>query len=148
MSDRNDVVQRLIAGGGEVGALIARVDWSKTPVGAVDTWPQSLVVALRIVLTSRYAMWLGWGPDLAFFYNDAYAHMTLGAKHPSSLGRPARDVWPEIWDDVRPRTETVMRTGVATWDEGLLLYLERSGFPEETYHTFSYSPVPGDAGEI
>ena len=93
-------------------------------------------------------MWLGWGRELTFFYNDAYAAMTLGAKHPWALGRPASEVWAEIWPDIGPRAETVMRTGKATWDEGLLLFLERNGYPEETYHTFSYSPLPDDAGAV
>ena len=91
-------------------------------------------------------MWLGWGPEFTFFYNDAYAKMTLGPKHPWALGRAAREVWPEIWADIGPRAESVVRTGQATWDEGLLLILERQGFREETYHTFSYSPVPDDRG--
>ena len=100
------------------------------------------------MLDSRYAMWLGWGPNLTFLYNDAYAKMTLGPKHPWALGRSAREVWREIWNDIGPRAEAVLRTGQATWDEGLLLFLERMGFPEETYHTFSYSPVPDDKGAI
>ena len=74
--------------------------------------------------------------------------MTLGKKHPWALGRPAREVWREIWDDIGPRIERVLRTGEATWDEGLLLFLERSGYREETYHTFSYSPLSGDDGGI
>ncbi len=100
------------------------------------------------MLESRYAMWLGWGPEFTFFYNDAYARMTLGPKHPWALGRSAREVWSEIWADVGPRAESVIQTGQATWDEGLLLFLERQGFPEETYHTFSYSPVPDDSGGV
>ena len=92
-------------------------------------WPQSLKTAVRIMLDSRYAMWLGWGPELTFFYNDAYARMTLGPKHPWALGRSAREVWSEIWDDIGPRAESVIRTGQATWDEGLLLFLERRRLP-------------------
>ncbi|MEP7380957.1 MAG: histidine kinase N-terminal domain-containing protein [Gemmatimonadota bacterium] len=123
-------------------------DWSRSPLGPMERWPQSLQVALRIMLDSRYAMWLGWGPDFVFFYNDAYAEMTLGPKHPWALGRPACDVWSEIWDEVGPRAESVMRTGQATWDERLLLFLERRGFVEESYHTFSYSPIPDDGDSI
>ncbi|QDS90009.1 Sensor histidine kinase TmoS [Rosistilla ulvae] len=123
-------------------------DWSQTPVGPIERWPAALKTAVQIMLGSRYAMWLGWGPDFTFFYNDAYAQMTLGPKHPAAFGKPARDVWSEIWDDVGPRAEKVLRTGEATWDEGLLLFLQRSGFPEETYHTFSYSPLPGDDGTV
>jgi PAS domain S-box-containing protein len=138
----------LFAGGGEMSRLMRRHDWSATPPGPVEGWPQSLKIAVRIMLGSRYAMWLGWGPDFTFFYNDAYARMTLGAKHPWALGRSAREVWAEIWSDIGPRAESVLRTGEATWDERLLLFLERSGFPEETYHTFSYSPVPDDQGRV
>jgi len=131
-----------------MGERTRSLDWSKTPVGPVADWPQSLKIAVRIMLDSRYAMWLGWGPDFTFFYNDAYARMTLGPKHPWALGRSAREVWSEIWDDIGPRAESVVRTGQATWDEGLLLILERRGFPEETYHTFSYSPIPDDQGGV
>jgi signal transduction histidine kinase len=135
-------------GGGEVGALMREKDWSASSLGPPERWPQSLRTVVRIVLTSRYAMWLGWGPDLAFLYNDAYAHMTLGVKHPWALGRPASEVWAEIWPQIRPRIDKVLSTGEATWDEGLMLFLERNGYPEETYHTFSYSPVPDDAGNV
>jgi signal transduction histidine kinase/DNA-binding response OmpR family regulator/PAS domain-containing protein len=141
-------VSAFITSGGEMAALIGSRNWSETPLGPRESWPRSLETALRILVTSRYAMWLGWGPDLIFFYNDAYQSMTRGAKHPWALGQPASKVWEEIWQDLRPRTETVLRTGNATWDEGLLLFLERSGYPEETYHTFSYSPLPDDDGKI
>jgi signal transduction histidine kinase/DNA-binding response OmpR family regulator len=137
-----------LAGGGETGALMRSLDWGATPLGPVGGWPRSLRTAVRIMLDSRYAMWLGWGADLTFFYNDSYARMTLGPKHPWAMGRPAREVWSEIWGDIGPRAESVLRDGQATWDEGLLLFLERRGSPEETYHTFSYSPVPDDRGGI
>jgi signal transduction histidine kinase/DNA-binding response OmpR family regulator len=137
-----------LTAGGELAALIDGRDWSATPVGPRHGWPRSLQTALRILVTSRYAMWLGWGRELTFFYNDAYAAMSLGAKHPWALGRPASDVWAEIWPDIGPRAASVMQTGQATWDEGLLLFLERNGYPEETYHTFSYSPLPDDEGAV
>ncbi len=138
----------LLAGDDELGALMRNFDWSASPLGPVESWPQSLRTVVRIVLTSRYAMWMGWGPDLTFLYNDTYARMTLGKKHPWALGRPAHEVWREIWNDIGPRIETVLQTGTATWDEALLLFLERSGYREETYHTFSYSPLSGDDGRI
>ncbi|NUO54362.1 MAG: PAS domain-containing protein, partial [Polyangiaceae bacterium] len=134
--------------GGEMGERIRGFDWSTHPLGPPAQWPRSLKTIIRVMLDSRYAMWLGWGPDLTFFYNDAYASMTLGPKHPWALGRPAREVWSEIWDEVGTRAEQVLATGKATWDEGLQLFLERRGFSEETYHTFSYSPVPDDEGGI
>ncbi len=138
----------LLAGGGEMGERTRSFDWSKTPVGPVNDWPQALKTVVRVMLDSRYAMWLGWGPEFTFFYNDAYAAMTLGPKHPWALGRAASQVWSEIWADIGPRADSVIRTGKATWDEGLLLFLERRGFREETYHTFSYSPVPDDRGGV
>ncbi len=90
----------------------------------------------------------GLGPDLTFFCNDAYRRDTLGRKYPWALGRPAGEVWAEIWDDIGPRIDGVLGTGEATWDQGLLLFLERSGYTEETYHTFSYSPLRDDAGAV
>ncbi|WP_237538430.1 SpoIIE family protein phosphatase [Streptomyces sp. SID486] len=93
-------------------------------------------------------MWMAWGEQLTFFCNAAYRRDTLGRKYPWALGRPANEVWAEIWGDIGPRIETVLRTGEATWDEGLLLFLERSGYSEETYHTFSYSPLRDDAGDV
>jgi signal transduction histidine kinase/DNA-binding response OmpR family regulator len=136
------------AGEGEMAALMRATDWSATPLGPADSWPQSLRTVVRVVLTSRFAMWMGWGPDLTFFYNDAYGAMTLGAKHPWALGRPSREVWSEIWPDIEPRIAGVLQTGRATWDDKLQLFLERSGYTEETYHTFSYSPITDDSGTV
>ena len=132
----------------EMQALVAAHDWAATPLGPAAAWPQSLRTAVRIMLHSRYAMWMGWGPDLTFLYNDAYGRMTLGRKHPWALGRPAREVWAEIWPDIGPRIATVLRENTATWDEALMLFIERSGYLEETYHTFSYSPLEDDTGRV
>ena len=132
----------------EVGADLAEVNWAATPLGTPDQWPQSLQTAVEILLSSRFSMWMAWGPDLTFFCNDAYRRDTLGRKYPWALGRPAREVWAEIWDDIGPRIDRVLSTGEATWDSALLLFLERSGYQEETYHTFSYSPLRDDASQI
>src|SRR5690606_8134073 len=130
----DDDLERVFPGDTEMARLMRAFDWSTTPLGPPAAWPASLRTAVRIVLTSRFAMWMGWGAELTFFYNDAYGRMTLGAKHPWALGRPAREVWREIWPQIGPRIERVLMTGTATWDERLLLFLERSGFSEETYH--------------
>ena len=122
-------------------------DWAITPLGLPETWPEGLKVPLRMMLVSRFEMWIGWGPDLLFFYNDAYVP-TLGIKHPTALGRPTREVWSEVFSEVEGRFASVMNDGIATWDKALLLLLERNGYPEETYHTFSYSPLQGDFGAI
>ncbi|MDR7327348.1 MULTISPECIES: SpoIIE family protein phosphatase [Catenuloplanes] len=133
---------------GPVGRDLAAVRWRETPLGPAEEWPQSLRTAVSLMLSSRFPMWMAWGPALTFFCNDAYRRDTLGRKYPWALGRPASEVWAEIWGDIGPRIETVLSTGEATWDEGLLLFLERSGYPEETYHTFSYSPLRDDAGAV
>lgn len=138
----------VFAADAEVGEDLAAVDWAATPLGPPDGWPQSLRTAVSILLSSRFSMWMAWGPDLTFFCNDAYRRDTLGQKYPWALGRPASEVWAEIWDDIGPRIDTVLRTGQATWDEALLLFLKRSGYPEETYHTFSYSPLRDDSGAV
>ncbi|MFF3365251.1 SpoIIE family protein phosphatase [Streptomyces misionensis] len=132
----------------EVGRDLAEVDWAATPLGPPQEWPQSLQTAVSILLSSRFPMWMAWGEELTFFCNAAYRRDTLGRKYPWALGRPASEVWAEIWADIGPRIDTVLSTGEATWDEGLLLFLERSGYSEETYHTFSYSPLRDDAGDV
>jgi PAS domain S-box-containing protein len=132
----------------EIARDLNAVDWASTPLGPVDGWPQSLRTAVNILLASRYSMWMAWGPELTFFCNGTYRRDTLARKYPWALGRPASEVWAEIWPDIGPRVEGVMSTGEATWDEALLLILERSGYPEETYHTFSYSPLRDEDAEI
>ncbi len=127
--------------------MIRAEDWSTTVLGPIESWPQSLKTVLRLMLDSRCAMWMSWGPELTFFCNDAYLP-AVGVRRDWVIGSPATKVWAEIWPEVGGRIEQVLKTGEATRDEGLLLFLERSGYPEETYHTFSYSPVYDDAGAI
>ena len=120
-------------------------DWRSTPLGSPDDWPMSLQAIVRVMLTSRFAMWMAWGPDLTFLCNDAYLP-TVGLKRDWVIGSRSDKVWAEIWPDIGPRIAHVLETGNATWDEALLLYLERRGFVEESYHTFSYSPLADDSG--
>ena len=129
-----------------MGARMRAFDWSQTPLGVPETWPQSLRTAVHIMLASRFAMWMAWGPELTFLCNDAYLP-TTGLKRDWVLGARSDRIWAEIWNDIGPRIEHVLRTEEATWDEQLRLYLERSGFCEETYHTFSYSPLTDDRGD-
>ncbi|WP_315791836.1 ATP-binding protein [Fischerella sp. JS2] len=128
-----------------MGMLMRSLDWSQTPLGAVSQWTQSLKTCVRIMLTSRQAMFVWWGEELINLYNDAYKAI-VGGKHPEALGQPASHVWREIWDQVGPRAESAMLNNEGTYDEALLLIMERNGYPEETYYTFSYSPVPNDQG--
>ena len=142
------LADHLTDGPGEMTDLVRDFDWSTTPLGPIESWPHSLQTIVRMLLSSRFAMWMGWGEGLTFIYNDAYARMSLGRKHPWALGKKSSEVWAEIWPDIGPRLQFVLETGTATWDEDLLLFLERSGFPEETYHTFSYSPLTDDSGAV
>lgn len=135
----------LFANGGEMGVLMHAYDWANTSLGAVETWSQSLKTTVRIMLTSRQAMFVWWGDELINLHNDAYRAI-LGGKHPWALGQPASLVWQEIWDQVGPRAESAIRQNEGTYDEALLLIMERNGYPEETYYTFSYSPIPDDDG--
>ena len=137
----------LFAGGGEMGALMRTHDWARTPLGPPRSWPQSLKTAVRIMLTSRQPIWIGWGPDLIYLYNDPYKSI-IGGKHPWALGRPAAAVWREIWDEIGPMLSTALRGVEGTYVEAQLLVMERHGYPEETYYTFSYSPIPHDSGGV
>jgi signal transduction histidine kinase len=137
--------QELFAGGGETGALMRRMDWARTPLGPVETWPQSLRTCVRVMLTSRQPMFVWWGGQLINLDNDAYRAI-VGARHPWALGQPAAEVWSEIWGDVAPRVASAMNNNEGTYDESLLLIMERNGYREETYYTFSYCPVPDDEG--
>jgi len=130
-----------------VGALIGSRDWSKTPLGPLDAWPSSLKTMIGVMLGSRFPMMLGWGRDLLQFYNDAYLPV-LGVKHPDSLGAPVSAVWSEIWSVVGPLMLSVLSGGPALWREHQLLFINSRGFAQETFHTFSQSPVPGDDGKV
>ena len=117
------------------------VDWASTPLGPPAAWPQALRDYVRMLLTSRFSMWMSWGPEQTMFYNDAYRRDTLRGKHPWALGRPASEVWAEVWEQVTPQVRAVLDRGESTWDEDLQLYVVRNGWPEESFHTFSYSPL-------
>ncbi|WP_407755299.1 ATP-binding protein [Archangium sp.] len=135
----------VFAGGGEMGALMRSIDWSRTVLGPVETWSPALRTIVGVVLGSRFPMLMWWGEHMVQLYNDGYRTI-LGDKHPASLGGSGPDVWKEIWSTVGPMAEGVLRGGPATWSEHLLLFVSRKGFFEESYFTFSYSPIPDDAG--
>lgn len=134
-----------LSGGGELGERIRSFNWSETPLGPVSSWPQSLRTCIRIMLTSRQPMWLGWGKELIKLYNDPYKAI-VGGKHPWALGTPASLVWKDIWHDIGPMLRQVMDQDEGIYVESQLLIMERNGYPEETYYTFSYTPIPGDDG--
>ena len=135
-----------LAGGGRVGALMRAHDWSMSPLGAPDTWPQSLRSVVGLLLESQFPMFVAWGSDLGFLYNDPYAEI-LGAKHPRSLGIRFYDIWSEIWPDISPLIDAAM-AGHATYREDLPLVMNRKGYDEQTWFTFSYSPLLDESGQV
>ena len=146
-SGRENFPEEWPVGGGEMGSLIRSIDWSTTKLGPVDSWSRSLKTMLGVVLGSRFPMLLWWGPDLLHLYNDAYRPI-LRDKHPASLGAPAAEIWAEVWDVAGPLARSVQEGGPATWTEDLQLFIKNGRMAEETYFTFSYSPVPGDDGRV
>jgi signal transduction histidine kinase len=138
-----------LSGGGEMGERMRAFDWSCSPVGPATQWPQSLKTAVSICIGSRYPIVLWWGnPEYTMFYNDGYIPVLGVTKHPGWLGRSGREAWKEIWSTVGPMLDSVFQTGEATWSEDLLLLMDRNLPREETYFTFSYSPIRGDKDEI
>ncbi|WP_243871237.1 SpoIIE family protein phosphatase [Amycolatopsis viridis] len=132
---------------GEMGERIAARDWSATALGPIGDWPEELHSALRLVLSSRFPMLVWWGPELTTFYNDAY-RPAMGEKHPRYLGRPAAECWAEAWAELGPLTRHVLAGEGATYSENQLLFLDRHNYLEETYWTFSYSPISNDRNEV
>ena len=130
-----------------MAGLVRAKDWSKTPLGSIESWPQSLRTAVSLCLGSRHPIALWWGPERWMFYNDGYRPMLGARKHPQFLGASGRECWAEIWDIVGPMMDQVIETGEATWSEDLFLLMLRHGYLEETYFTFSYSPIRDEAGK-
>jgi signal transduction histidine kinase len=135
-----------LSGGGEMGERIRKFDWSKTPLGDPENWEQSLKTCVRIILTSAQPMFVWWGPSLNAIYNDSYAQI-MGKKHPAGVGGRAQDIWFEIWDQLVPKIKSVERNE-GTYDESFFFLMERKGYQEEVYVSFSYSPAPGDDGTV
>jgi PAS domain S-box-containing protein len=139
-------LQDLFVDGGRTGALMEAHDWSQSPLGHPSTWPPSLRTVVGLLLRSRFPMFVAWGPELGFLYNDAYADI-LGIKHPAAIGRRFSDIWSEIWSDISPLIDAAL-AGEATYREDLPLVMNRKGYDEQTWFTFSYSPVRDDNGVV
>ena len=133
-------------GGGVSGACARSVDWSRTALGPVETWPACLRTLVGVILHSRHPMFLWWGPELIQLYNDAYLPSFGIGKHPAAMGQRGRECWPEIWSVIGPQIEGVMAHGRATWNEDQLIPILRNGRLEDVYWTYGYSPVFDDTG--
>ena len=137
-----------IFGTGEMADLIRAFDWSTTPVGPIEQWPETLVITVNTMLATRHPMFLWWGPELIQFYNDGYRPTIGSDKHPRAVGQRGRECWPEIWHIIGPQIEGVMTLGESTWHEDQLVPIYRDGKLEDVYWTYSYSPVRDADGTI
>lgn len=135
-----------LEGSGHLKRLIGSYDWRLSPLGELQTWPQSLKTLTGFALDSKFPMFLAWGTELTFLYNDAYSEI-LGTRHPSALGKRFQEVWSDIWEDILPYIERAL-SGESVYLENLPLTMYRKGYEEVTWFTFTYSPVRDDTGVI
>lgn len=134
------VVPAFLRGGGDMGALMRAHSWERTSLGRPERWPEALKSALGLCLDSAFPIAIYWGDELALLYNDAWGPI-LGHKHPWALGRPAREVWPEIWDAIEPVFRQVRSTGKAAFVRDGLLAMHRFGYTEECYFDYTINPI-------
>ncbi|WP_313632729.1 hybrid sensor histidine kinase/response regulator [Massilia timonae] len=135
-----------LSGGGMMGAMMRAHDWSASPLGSPRQWPQALRTVVGLMLNSKFPMFVAWGGELGFLYNDSYISI-LGDKHPTSLGKRFHDVWAEIWQDIHPLIVRALR-GEASYMDRLPLRMRRHGYDEDTWFRFSYSPVRDEDGTV
>jgi signal transduction histidine kinase/GAF domain-containing protein len=147
-SRNTGLIEKVLAEGGEMGILMQSINWTETALGPIEHWPQSLKTTVSTCLASHFPILIWWGPDLIKIYNDAYRPILGSSKHPAAMGRPGREVWPEIWHIIGPMLEGVLQRGEATWSKDQMLPLDRYGFTEECYFTFSYSPIRDESGNV
>ena len=143
-TERNENVFPSIQG--EMAERVRAHNWAATPLGAIAQWPQSLATLVALMLSSRQPMFMAWGPQQIWLYNDAFIPIA-GEKHPRALGRSAADVWSEIWTDIQPLFTQVFAGGAVQMDD-ISLQIDRHGMPEESHFAFAYTPVPGEDGAV
>jgi hypothetical protein len=146
-SSVTDSIDPCLVGGGEAGALLRSIDWSKNPLGAPGGWPTTLRTTVGIMLASRFAMRILWGPELIFLHNDAYRPVLGASKYPGAMGKRTEDSFPELWPVVGPMFRRVMAGEAVSLVDGILP-LDRYGYLEECYFTLSYSPLSDDHGGV
>ena len=132
------------AGSGELSDLIRQFDWVQSSVGDPESWPPSVRASVQLMLASRFPMFVAWGPNLTFLYNDSYAQL-LGHRHSSALGQPFTEVWPEVWSTIQPLVSKTLE-GEATFGENMRLVVMRNGYPQSSWWSFSYAPILDDDG--
>lgn len=145
---KNKHLPDFLSSDGELGTMIRNFNWDTTPLGPVYTWSQSLKTTVNLMLNSKNPIWVGWGPQNTFLYNDAYIDVLGKDKHSWALGKPASVVWEEIWDFAGPLSDKVYNEGIASSGEDVQLFMKRGDFLEEVYFSFAYSPVFDENGDV
>ncbi|HXB90661.1 MAG TPA: hypothetical protein VNU72_00165, partial [Puia sp.] len=148
MKQGSDIQTSFVSGGGEMGRWISNFKWENTSLGAIDTWSQSLKTSVSILLNSTQPMWIGWGKENIFLYNDSYIQVLGQAKHPWALGLPAHIVWSEIWDFCGPLSDKVFKEGKASYVNDSHFFMNRGEFLEEVFYSFSYSAIYDETGAV
>ena len=142
------MLQEIFPGQSEMARRMRALDWSHTTLGPVETWPQSLRTSVSTCLECAFPIVLWWGRDLTILYNDEYRQILGPEKHPLALGEPGARVWAEIWDIIGPMLKGVVERSEPTRSRDLLLSIDREGYLEEAYFSFSYSPIHAEEGEV
>ena len=148
MGDQEPIRERVFPGSSDMARRMRTFDWSATPLGPVERWPQPLLTSVGICLDCAFPIVIWWGPQLAIVYNDEYRAFLGPTKHPSALGERGAKVWAEIWDVIGPMLAHVIESGEATRSRDLLLHIDREGYQEEAYFSFSYSPIYDETGKV
>ncbi|MEO5970946.1 MAG: hypothetical protein ABIQ95_13540, partial [Bdellovibrionia bacterium] len=144
--DSKNTTNESFKGGGEMGDLVNAMDWSKTPLGPIESWPPNLWASVSLCLTSNFPMNIIWGPDHIQIYNDSYK-VLCGALHPAVLGQNFKECWISAWSAIGEPFELAL-AGKASFLENQRMFLERNGYPEETCFTYSLSPIRDSSGEV
>ncbi len=139
-------VPDFLAGGGEMGKLIGSMDWGKTPLGPIASWPQSLRTTVSLCVCSNFPISLAWGPKHVQIYNDGYWPI-CGAKHPNSMGQDYTECWASAWPAIGEAFDRGL-AGEASYIENQRMFLDRNGYLEETFFTFSFSPIRDESGKV
>src|SRR5882762_6871600 len=144
--NKNTRAEDWLTAGGEMGKCIQAMDWSKTPLGPIDAWPQSLRTTVSLCLASNFPISLAWGPQHIQIYNDGYWPI-CGGKHPQSVGQDFSECWASAWPVIGAAFERAL-AGETSYLENQRMFLDRNGYLEETFFTFSFSPIRDETGGV
>lgn len=145
--EKDTIEHNFLTGGGEMGALIRAKDWSTTPLGDPETWPQSLKTMVSVMLNNPFGMYIAWGKEYIQLYNDAYRPILGSTKHPKALGTGTKESYYEVWDFAGTQFDEVMKGNAISYSD-YKMPLNRHGYLETCYFDFAYSPIKLPSGEV